>query len=158
MVQQLGTNFLAAMNWGNHDLLRAEIGEEYESIEITITEEMVERNAWANDDYNPWYLEDSPFGGRIASPTILGSLSNRAIHAYFAPPPDGSFHAKQEYEFFNPLKIGKKITVTGKLVDRYSKRGRQWFVHEFLAVDEDGTKISRMRYIEATPVIVDGKG
>ena len=34
---------------GGHDLLKAQIGKEYDPLEITITEEMVERNAWANE-------------------------------------------------------------------------------------------------------------
>ena len=63
----------------------------------------------------------------------------------YALPPEGGFHAQQEFEFINPLKVGKKVRVTGKLVDRYIKRGREYFVAEFVAVDEDGLEIVRMK-------------
>ena len=148
-------NRCAWVNRGTHDLLKAEIGDEFEPGEITITEEMVERNAWVSDDYNPWYMEDSPFGGRIASPVFLSDPALPAIFwGYYAFPSGGALHASQEINFINPLKIGKKIKVTGKLVDRYHKRGRDWFVAEYLAVDEDGTEIVRMRRTETTPVVL----
>ena len=137
---------------GTHDLLKAKIGDEFEPIEIVVTEEMVERNAFANDDYNPWYMEDSPFGGRIASPTFLTFHESRIFRGYYAIPPGGSLHQKLEIEFINPLKVGKKLKMSGKLVDRYNKRGRDYFVAEYLVVDEDGAEIIRMGKIRAVPV------
>ena len=143
---------------GTRDLFKAEIGDEFEPIEITITEEMVERNAWANDDYNPWYMEDSPFGGRIVSPTFLMQFDPRLFYGYYAYPPGGSLHAGEEFEFIKPLKIGKKIKITGRLVERYVKRGRDYFIAELLVVDEDGVELLRMRRIQAAPVAARPEG
>ena len=74
---------------GTRDLLKAEIGHEINPVEMVITEELVERNAWANDDYNPWYMEDSPFDGRIASPTLLATETDIMIWNYFVLPEGG---------------------------------------------------------------------
>ena len=143
---------------GTHDLMKAEIGDECESVEITVTEEMVERNAWANDDYNPWYMDNSPFGGRIASPVFLSCFQIQSMYSHYRFPAHGTLNTRQEFEFINPLKIGKKVKMTGRLVDRYSRRGRDFFKAEFLAVDEDGVEIARMRRIVCYPVIARREG
>ncbi len=139
---------------GSQELSTAEIGDEFEPFETTVTEEMVARSTWANDDYNPWYLEESPFGGRIASPMFLSLSLQNIFWGRYTLPSDGALHTSQEFDFINPLKIGKKITITGKIVDKYHKRGRDSYVSVYLAVDEDGTEIVRMRRTETTPVIV----
>jgi acyl dehydratase len=138
---------------GTHDLLKAEIGHKIKPVEMAITEELVERNAWANDDYNPWYMEDSPFGGRIASPTLLATETDYMIWNHFVLPEGGGIWAKQEFEFINPLKVGKKVRITGQLADKQSKKGRDHLVFEFLVVDEDNREIVRMRSIHAFPLV-----
>ncbi len=143
---------------GTHDLSKAKVGDEYESIEITITEEMAERNIWANDDYNPLYMEDSPSGERIASPIILVLTFGLMFWSYYAFPSGGTLHTKQEFEFLNHLKVGKKVKMTARLVNRYSRRGRDFFVTEILAVDEDGLKIVRMGRTIASPIFARPEG
>ena len=138
---------------GTHDLLKAEIGQEITPVEMVITEELVERNAWANDDYNPWYMEDSPFGGRIASPTLLAYESDIMIWNHFLLPEGGGIWAKQEFDFVNPLKVGKQVKITGRLADKQSKKGRDHLLFEFLVVDEDSQEIVRMRSTHAFPLV-----
>ena len=58
----------------------------------------------------------------------------------------GSIHAKQAWEFKNPARLGKKVTVTVRLVDKYVRRDRPWIVMELLAVDEDGLEVCRGRH------------
>ena len=40
--------------------------------------------------------------------------------------------------------------MTGKLVDRYKKRGRDYFITEYVVVDEDDLEIVRMRRARAS--------
>ena len=138
---------------GTHDLLEAEIGHEITPVEMVITEELVDRNAWASDDYNPWYMEDSPFGGRIASPTLLAYESDIMIWNHFLLPEGGGIWAKQEFDFVNPLKVGKQVKITGRLADKQSKKGRDHLLFEFLVVDEDNLEIVRMRSTHAFPLV-----
>lgn len=138
---------------GTHDLLEAEIGHEITPVEMVITEELVDRNAWASDDYNPWYMEDSPFGGRIASPTLLACESDIMIWNHFLLPEGGGIWAKQEFDFVNPLKVGKQVKITGRLADKQSKKGRDHLLFEFLVVDEDNLEIVRMRSTHAFPLV-----
>lgn len=143
---------------GRPSFLEAEVGQEIEPIEIAITEELVERNAWANDDYNPWYMEDSPFGGRIASPTLLALEADIMLNNHFTVPEGSGIMAKQEYEFINPLKVGSKVKMTCRVVDKLSKRGRDHFVYDFLVVDKDGLEIVRIRITLAFPLVARTEG
>ena len=47
-----------------------QVGEEFKSDDFLIKPEDVETFAYAVDDHNPWYFEDSPFGGPIAHPVM----------------------------------------------------------------------------------------
>ena len=49
------------------------VGEEFQSDEFLIKPEDVETFAYAVDDHHPWYFEDSPFGGKITHPPLLGN-------------------------------------------------------------------------------------
>ena len=64
---------------GTHVLRSTKMGAEYEPPEFTVTKEMVEGNAWVNDYYNPWFMEDSPFGGRIASPSLDDEITTKGL-------------------------------------------------------------------------------
>ncbi|MBN1663303.1 MAG: hypothetical protein JW943_06855 [Deltaproteobacteria bacterium] len=53
--------------------------------------------------------------------------------------------AKSEHEFLKPLKMGSKVIIRGKVVDKYIKRGRLYRVSEFETVDENGDVLMRSR-------------
>ena len=137
---------------GTHDLFAARVGDELGSLDFLITEEMVERNAWANDDYHPWYMDDSPFGGRIASPVYLASFDAQIFYGYYAYPAGGSLFAQQEFEYFAPIKVGEKYSMSGTLVDIYQRRGRTFFKAAMSVRDANGIEVMRMIKTVAAPV------
>jgi hypothetical protein len=57
----------------------------------------------------------------------------------------GSVNAGNEVEFFNPPIPGKKIKVTGRIHDKYTRRDNPYMVIEATAVDEDGRMIEKLR-------------
>lgn len=65
----------------------------------------------------------------------------------FAKLPDlqAAIWAKSEHEFIKPMKIGSKIFIRGKIVDKYVKRGRNYVVSEFETVDEAGDVLLKSR-------------
>lgn len=137
---------------GTHPLAEATVGDQLGSMEFVISADQIERNAWANDDYNPWYMDDSPFGGRIITPVFLASFDATLFWGYYAYPPGASLFAKQEFEYLVPLKIGATYTMTGTLADIYRRRGRTFYVASMSITDEDGTEVMRMSKTVATPV------
>jgi acyl dehydratase len=137
---------------GTHDLADAQVGDQLGSLEFVITEEMVERNAWANDDYNPWYMDGSPFGGRIASPVFLASFDARIFYGYYAYPAGGSLFAKQEFHYLRPILVGERYTMSGELVERYERKGRTFYRTRMVVRDAAGEEVMWMVKTVATPV------
>lgn len=117
------------------------IGEVLGQKEVLITDDMVRTCAAAIESAHPWYFEASPFGGRIAPPTIFDNDTLRMLDEQYER--FGSVHAKQAWEFKHPARIGKKVTLTVTVVDKYVRRERPYLVMELLALDEDGLEICR---------------
>lgn len=137
---------------GTHDLWQARVGDQLGSLTFKVSEEIVERNAWANDDYNPWYLEGSPYGGRIISPVFLSSFDVKLFYGYYAYPAGGSLFAKQEFEYVRPLMVGETYTISGVLADVYQRRGRTFFQVLMKVCDLNGAEVMRVTKTIAAPV------
>jgi len=56
-----------------------------------------------------------------------------------------SIWAKSEHQFLRPMKLGSKITIRGRIVDKYTKRGRNYIVSELETVDEASEVLMRSR-------------
>lgn len=54
-----------------------------------------------------------------------------------------SIWAKSEHEFLKPMKLGSKIFIRGRIVDKYIKRGRNYMVTDLETVDETGEVLLR---------------
>lgn len=53
--------------------------------------------------------------------------------------------AKSEHEFLKPLRIGTKVIIRGRVIDKYIKRGRFYRVSEFETFDEQGELLIKSR-------------
>jgi len=123
-----------------------EVGEQFDPVEYDLTTEMILKQADAVGDYNPWYREDSPFGGPIALPTVTcGDFLPLLLGWRYAFSGIGIL-AKHEAELINPARPGSRITVRGKIADKYMRRGRPYVVLECSSVDERGREITRTRH------------
>jgi len=118
------------------------LGEEYAD-EYKLTPEMARDYAEGIADLNPWYLEDSPFGGPVANPMLIVAQHTRLFKTRYTTA--GNVHTRHETQFLNPARIGKVIKVYGRLVDKYLKRGHEYLVMECRSVDEDGIEICHDR-------------
>jgi len=65
----------------------------------------------------------------------------------FAALPDlhASIWAKSEHEFLKPMKVGSKVYIRGKIIEKYVKRARNYVVADYETVDEDGEVLMRSR-------------
>jgi acyl dehydratase len=123
-----------------------QVGEEFVSDTLLVTPEEIEAYAYAVDDHHPWFLEDSPFGGRVAHPTLLGNQALRLRHSRYTVP--GGLHAKMEFEFVEPIRVGARVRSRGRVVDKYERRGKLYMVTEFTTEDEAGTVLVRGRFTQ----------
>ena len=59
----------------------------------------------------------------------------------------GNLHARQEWEFYGPMRVGTQVLATRTIVDRYTKRGRIYVVCEVNMTDaKTGQLLSRNRH------------
>ena len=119
------------------------VGDDFKPIEYVVTEDMVNRFAEAVDDHDDWYMKDSPFGGRIAHPTMSSTDQDAFFISRYGF--QVGLHAKHSIEFVNPAIIGKKITGRATIVEKYEKRGKHYVTMEYIYTDEDGREIVRHR-------------
>jgi hypothetical protein len=67
------------------------------------------------------------------------------------PVPPGTLHAKHEIETAAALRLDRQPIGYGQFVEKYEKRGRQWFVFESRWRDETGLIIGKSRLTMALP-------
>jgi acyl dehydratase len=104
---------------------------------------MVAAYSEAVSDFNPWYSGDSPLGSPIAPALILHSEVYRDVNWYLSI--YGNLHARQEWELFQPILVGDAVTARNMIVDRYTKRDREYVVNEVSLFGSDGRLHSRSR-------------
>jgi len=127
-----------------------EVGADLGSREWIVTEEMIDHHCEIDEDYHEWFSVDSPFGGRIAPPLISYPPARFLIATKYNI---RGLLTAYECEHFNPIRPNKKMIVTGQVVDKFTKREREYFTIEAECVDEDGLKIFRTRRTHLLDVI-----
>lgn len=120
-----------------------DVGERFEPLEFVVTRELNEQYLYADEDYSSIYLHaEHP----IAHPGLLLNMSNNTRSPSFHLPQGwAEIHAAEETEFSNPARLGKRLTVTWEVIEKYEKRGRPWHVLDILITDEDGLEILRRK-------------
>jgi hypothetical protein len=109
-----------------------QIGEELGSYEYVLTQEMVDAFRLSVDDPEAVF------------PTIAVKHDATALSMVYEDT-TGGVNAGNEMEFHNPPIPGRKIRVTGRIHDKYSRRDKPYLVIEATAVDEDGRLLEKMR-------------
>jgi acyl dehydratase len=114
------------------------IGLEMGPLEIVLDDNMVKKRA----DLVQWETQEKLEKLRFAPPGIT-----IGYHAQmkFAALPDlrASIWAKSEHEFLKPMKVGSRIYIRGKIVEKYVKRDRNYVVADYETFDEDGDILMR---------------
>lgn len=124
-----------------------QVGEEFMSDDFLIKPEDVDTFAFAVGDHNPWFFKDSPFGGPITHPTLTGNQALLMRHSKYIVP--AGLHAKMQFEFLEPMRVGMRVRSHGKVLDKYEKRGRHYMVTQFETRDEDtGTVLARGEFTQ----------
>ena len=116
------------------------IGLEMGPLEMTLDEETVNERVGLVQ----WESRELVDKLHVTPPGI--SISQHARMKFAAlPDMSVSIWAKSEHEFLKPMKVGSKIFIRGKVVDKYVKRGRNYVVSEYETVDEAGEVLLRSR-------------
>ena len=114
------------------DYESSKIGEELGSYDYVLSQETLNNFRQAVDD------PDALF------PTIAVKHDATAFALAYHDS-TGGINAGNEVEFFNPPVPGKKITITGRISDKYLRRDKPYLVIEATAIDEDGRLLEKTR-------------
>jgi acyl dehydratase len=119
------------------------VGRSYGRRELEITPELVRKYSAGTSDWNPRYTAPSEFGGPVAPALILHSEVYRDVSWYLSV--YGNLHARQEWELFHPIMVGECVSAVRTIVDRYTKRDREYVVNEVQVFGADGRLLNRGR-------------
>lgn len=107
-------------------------------MEWSFDEDAIARICESDDDFHEWYSIDSPYGGVIAP--IL--ISYPPVRLLFSRKHNvrGLFYG-YEMEAYAPLRPGVRYTITGRIIDKWVKRQREYVKYEATCFDPDGQKV-----------------
>jgi len=92
----------------------------------------------AVDDPDPWFLEESPFGGPIVPPGFFYDEFLRLLVA--ANFPMGVLNARMSVESKGAFKHGDLVHVNGSIKELYEKRGRPYMDIAVAVSDDKGVE------------------
>ena len=102
-----------------------------ESSPVTMEVEMgaIIKFARAIGDDNPFFSDEvearrSRYGGLIAPPTFLRSIESVRPDLPFEVPLSRLLDAGSDWEYFEPIRVGDRITATAKITDVSERTGR----------------------------------
>src|SRR3989304_4009913 len=115
------------------------VGTDMGSIEYTMSQERVERHLRAT--HQTPYPESG--GERLAPVSILASDGIWLAESQFDI--GESVHAGQRLEILNVPIVGSRVRVSGKVIDKFEKGGRQFVVMDAGSEDARGRVLARGR-------------
>ena len=134
--------------------MRAAIDVESEPLTHEVEKGAIIKFAEAIGDTNPIYNDEvaarqSRYGGMTAPPTFLRSMSAGPLKVDFRSPYSANLDGGSEWEYFEPVRPGDRITVTTKIADLYERAGRlgnmMFLVRETNYVNQFGNTVATQR-------------
>ena len=121
-----------------------EVGESFGPRVLHLDEFFLKTYAYATDDYSAIEIVDGTLRakGLVPGAAIASELMLVFLLTY---DPDGvvGLHQKEVVEHFKPVPVGSTITITGRYVAKYMKRGKGYVTLEAEGHDEAGDLVVR---------------
>lgn len=120
-------------------------GDVMEPIEFPVTPLVVREYCHGVEEDHEWFHSArTPYGRQVAPPTLAHVGKNRLLDKNC---PGGSGpHARMHYEYHavnhGPIFVGDKLLFTGRITERYLKRGRTFIEYELEARTSDGRLVA----------------
>lgn len=120
-------------------------------LKVEVTDELIKRYAFCMDDYRSWHFDSSPFGGPVAHASLLAN-DLLTIYCTVYERVGSALHTEEELTFHAPVPVGETVTITGRYVDKYVRRGGGVIVMEAEARDSSGKLLISHRGAEVMEV------
>lgn len=127
-----------------------EVGLDLGSLEWTVNAEDIDKQCAVDEDYDPFFMVDSPWGGPVAPPQIQYRPPRWLLTRTFNI--RGVFY-RWEFENRKPIKPDVPITVSGTVAEKWVKNEREFVAFEFTGTDPDGEILFVTRRVHVLDVI-----
>ena len=134
--------------------MKAAIGVESDPVTHDVEKGAIIKFAEAIGDTNPVFNDEvaareSRYGGMVAPPTFLRSIMAGPLKVEFKSPYSANLDGGSEWEYFEPIRPGDRITVTTMIADIYERPGRLgnmlFLVRETKYVNQFGNTVAKQR-------------
>ena len=134
--------------------MKASIGIESDPVTHDVEKGAIIKFAEAIGDTNPIFNDEvaarnSRYGGMVAPPTFLRSINPGPLKVEFKSPYTANLDGGSEWEYFEPIRPGDRITVTSMIADIYERAGRLgnmlFLVRETKYVNQFGNTVAKQR-------------
>lgn len=140
-----------------------EAGDVFEPVRYTLTAEAITAYADGNEEDGSWFHSDkNPWGRQVRPPTMIHSDKMRLLEAncgrerriagMTGAGPELKTDARIHYEYHatqhSPAFAGEDLIVSGRIRDRYERRGRTYLHYELEVHTSDGRLVTT--YLDRT--------
>ena len=91
-------------------------GKDLGTLDLTITEEMVEHYMKGLDEGNPWYSTASPFGRPVA-PVIVYQDMDSQFKGWYLDNLFGNLWRSQTWEIYAPTRVGQTLHCSARVAE-----------------------------------------
>jgi hypothetical protein len=112
-----------------------QVGEEFVSDDHLVIPEDIETHGFAVEDDHPWLAEGT------APPTVMANQALHLRHSKYIV--HAGLHARMEFNFLEPIRLGMRVRTKGKVIDKYERRGKPYMVTEYVTEDDTGRVLVR---------------
>ena len=123
-----------------------EIGEQFGPFEIAVDDRLVKNYVFAQDD--PAVTALTHEGAPAAHPALLCNELLFLFYANYDGNTAEGLHTHENIAFHSPVRIGEKVTIGGRYVETFERRGQGYVVMEAEAHGEDGRPLITRRGTE----------
>lgn len=120
----------------------------FDSVQVGLTLGPVEHEL--TEDYVRDYLAgtgaEKPLldkKGRPLAPPAMTTIFSTALLSNAGGSSSGGIHAKQQFRFLRPFRVGTKVTTTGRVVEKFVRNGRKTVVYEAITRDAANQELAR---------------
>lgn len=117
-----------------------QVGEEFVSDDHLVIPADIEAHAFAVEDDHPW------LGEGVAPPTLMANQALHLRHSTYIV--HAGLHARMEFNFVEPIRLGMRVRTRGKVIDKYERRGKPYMVTEYVTEDATGRVLVRGQFTQ----------
>lgn len=125
-----------------------EAGDVFEPVRYTVTPLMVDAYAGGVEETCAWFHSaDSLWGRQVRTPTMVHADKMRLLAANCPKDPGyGGPNARIHYEYHarhhSPAFVGDELVVSGRVAEKYYKRGRTYLLYEIAVHSAHGRLVT----------------